>query len=1022
MGKRKEEELAAKLAELRNSETFSLLSSSEMVEQIAAFLDHGLINEAIAKQRRLPPPLNIEQAVIYAQLRSDIATHFAKHGYFGGVLDVLQPYDTVPSRMRLPIKERALISLQLAEAYSVNHNYPSAIGLLNESVKCSLQTGEKNLEARAQYNLGVVYFNLREYIIAQEHLKQAQKLFVKLNIQKGEAETCLYLAKVLLELGEFDKSIEVAEKAIKISTEINSESLQTQAKAQIGTVWLRQGRIRNAIAFYQTVLKKYEQENKPNLAIQTYNNLAYGLMISGNWQQAEELLEKSLVLARQSQDDYSEAFALAQFGLLHTLTGRINEAKPTLNYGLELSKQVRAKDLESLSEINLGKLNLHLGEKHSALTHLKAGMDLAVTINRVDYAIEAELNFATFCLEQEQLQQAEIALEQAQEWIKKQKNFLLEGKILFLEAKIAFSKGKEALGKLEQALEIFEVFSSPLDKALCLFTRAEMLKSKKGFDKRVLADLIRSKELFEQIGAKIFLEKVDISLKQLSANSNNKNNIEVIYQELTKERKQIIELLKSSVDQEQLLREITIFLQKECQSELVAIFEFDSQEKLETQVKLIFASKEFNLLTSELKRRLQNALLEEKTGWVDGRSMDESLYLDFFTNDPVKPLLVAFWGVPKLILDDFLNSSILLTKEIFSLLTTKPSVEVEEIEEPSKEIQIEKLKNFNNLPELVYLSRKMSELMEQITRIHSSDLTVLITGESGTGKDLVAKAVHSVSERRNKPFSPFNCTATPQEIVEAQLFGYRKGAFTGANIDYEGVIRAVDGGTLLLDEIGDLRLDIQPKLLRFLQEGEIQPIGYARPIKVNVRIIASTNRDLEKMVEKGEFREDLYHRLNILRLFVPPLRQRREEILPLAQYFLKQSCERTNKKLTFSPEVLVLIESYDWPGNIRQLKNEIERLVAFADENDKVKKNQLSQDLIQATASLKRTRQLLEAPTSIQTQAGMTLDEVLMQTEKQIIQKALKQSRNNIRQTAALLGISRKGLYDKIKRLKIRYN
>ncbi|MBI4850657.1 MAG: sigma 54-interacting transcriptional regulator [Acidobacteria bacterium] len=1017
MGKRKEEELAAKLAELRNSETFSLLSATEMVEQIAAFLDHGLMNEAIAKQRRLPPPLNIEQAVVYAQLRSDIANHFAKHGYYAGVLDVLQPYDTVPSRVRLPIKERALISLQLAEAYSVNHNYPSAIGLLNESIKYSTQSGEKSLESKAQYHLGAVYFNLGEYTIAQDHLKQALRLFSKLGDHIGEAQAYLYLGRVLLELGEFDKSIEIAEKAIKISTEINLESIQIQAKVQIGTVWLRQGKVRNAIGFYEIALKKYEQENKSSLAIQTFNNLAYGLIISGNWLQAEHLLEKSLTLARQNQDDYAEAFSLAQFGLLYNLTGRINEAKPTLNFALELSKQFRAKDLESLSEINLGKLYLSLGEKALALTHLKAGIDIALTINRIDYAIEAEIAFILLCLEEGKLVQAQNALEQAYDWLKKQKNFLLEGKLIFLEAKLAFEKKQEALTKLNQAYEIFEVFSSPLEKALCLFERAQILKTKLGANRKIFSDLTRAQDLFEQIGAKPLLEKTNYLLKELFPEAKN-NEINCLNKELIEEREQLTNLLRISLDKEELLKEIVLLLQKQSQADLVGIFELNS---LENQAKLIFATKDLELLTNELQRRLQVALLNKKVGWIDGRSKDEPLYLASFTNSPEKPLILLFWGIsPKIVLEESLESSINLAKEIFNLSNLKPVLELEPRIEIKEEIEIGKLKNFNNLPELVYSSRKMSELIEQITRIHSSDLTVLITGESGTGKDLIAKAVHSVSERRNRPFSPFNCTATPQEIVEAQLFGYRKGAFTGANIDYEGVIRAVDGGTLLLDEIGDLRLDIQPKLLRFLQDGEIQPIGYARPIRVNVRIIASTNRDLEKMVEKGEFREDLYHRLNILRLFVSPLRQRREEILPLAQYFLKLSCERTNKNLAFSPEMLMLIESYDWPGNIRQLKNEIERIVAFASENEKLGKNQLSQEILQATANLKRTRQLLETTPNIQFQTGTSLDEILMQTEKQIIQKSLKQCRNNIRQTAALLGISRKGLYDKIKRLKIR--
>ena len=168
----------------------------------------------------------------------------------------------------------------------------------------------------------------------------------------------------------------------------------------------------------------------------------------------------------------------------------------------------------------------------------------------------------------------------------------------------------------------------------------------------------------------------------------------------------------------------------------------------------------------------------------------------------------------------------------------------------------------------------MTQLVEEVHKIRSSDVTVLVTGESGTGKELVARAIHAISSRRAKVFVPFNCTAVPKELSEGYLFGYRRGAFTGAVNDSQGVIRTAAGGTLFLDEVGDLPVDVQPKLLRFLQEGEIQPLGEQRPSKVDVRIIAATNTDLEEMVSQGRFREDLYYRLNVIRLRVPPLRER----------------------------------------------------------------------------------------------------------------------------------------------------
>ena len=175
------------------------------------------------------------------------------------------------------------------------------------------------------------------------------------------------------------------------------------------------------------------------------------------------------------------------------------------------------------------------------------------------------------------------------------------------------------------------------------------------------------------------------------------------------------------------------------------------------------------------------------------------------------------------------------------------------------------------MPGFIHSSPAMTSLVEEVYKIRSSDVTVLVTGESGTGKELVSRAIHAISNRKDKIFVPFNCTAVPKELAEGHLFGYRKGAFTGAVDDSPGMIRAADGGTLFLDEIGDLPIDVQPKLLRFLQEGEVQPIGEKSPIKVDVRVIAATNMPLEEKVADGTFREDLYYRLNVIRLRVPPL-------------------------------------------------------------------------------------------------------------------------------------------------------
>ena len=224
----------------------------------------------------------------------------------------------------------------------------------------------------------------------------------------------------------------------------------------------------------------------------------------------------------------------------------------------------------------------------------------------------------------------------------------------------------------------------------------------------------------------------------------------------------------------------------------------------------------------------------------------------------------------------------------------------------------------------------MARVVEQIQRLQGNDLTVLITGESGTGKELVALAIHLGSHRSAAMFLPYNCTTTGRDLADSQLFGHRRGAFTGAVSDQPGLVRSAAGGTLFLDEVGDLPLDVQPKLLRFLEQSEIMPVGDTRPQRVDVRVLAATNADLEQRVAEGKFREDLYYRLNVIRIHVPPLRERREEIPHLSTYFLREASERLGKPdIHLSSEALDAFSQYWWPGNVRQLKNEIQRAVAM---------------------------------------------------------------------------------------------
>jgi Nif-specific regulatory protein len=252
-----------------------------------------------------------------------------------------------------------------------------------------------------------------------------------------------------------------------------------------------------------------------------------------------------------------------------------------------------------------------------------------------------------------------------------------------------------------------------------------------------------------------------------------------------------------------------------------------------------------------------------------------------------------------------------------------------ESEQERENLKLE-LKGRYSLPNIIGNSDKMQEVFEAVHRVADSKATVLLYGESGTGKELIAKAIHYMSPRTKEPFIKFNCASIPEGLLESELFGHEKGAFTGALVTRKGRFELANGGTILLDEIGDLPVTLQPKILRVLQEKEFERVGGEKTIKVDVRLIAATSRNLEELVLKGKFREDLYYRLNVVPIFMPALRERKEDILPLTEHFLKRFNDENRKNVSISAKALKILAGYTWPGNVRELENTIERLVVMS--------------------------------------------------------------------------------------------
>ncbi len=332
----------------------------------------------------------------------------------------------------------------------------------------------------------------------------------------------------------------------------------------------------------------------------------------------------------------------------------------------------------------------------------------------------------------------------------------------------------------------------------------------------------------------------------------------------------------------------------------------------------------------------------------------------------------------------------------------------ERIESENKNLKKQQ-KIRSSFSDIVGASGKFREVLEVVKKAGGAPYSVLITGESGTGKELIARAIHYNGARSGQPFVAVNCAAIPHDLLESELFGHEKGAFTGAVGIRQGLFEVAHTGTLFLDEIGDMHPHSQAKLLRVLQEKEVQRIGGAKAIKVDVRVLAATNRDLKSAMSKGEFREDLFYRLNVVPIHIPPLRERREDVPLLIDYFLASSCADVGRHIQgFTPGALALLINYSWPGNVRELRNVVERIVTLAPDGCLLDVETLPPEIGG------------QSPVRLQKYKSVgTLYEAQKQLEIEMITEALKSSEGNKSRAAELLGISRKVLYEKMDGYKI---
>ena len=761
------------------------------------------------------------------------------------------------------------------------------------------------------------------------------------------------------------------------------------------------------------------------------HNQANVALMRHRYEQALALAERSVALHEKIGSGHGLAMALATLGQVCVQLGDLERAEQVLNRTLELRSPVQFHETTGAVFDTLAQIHLMRGSYERAGEHLRSageaygaygsqtsrwyewslkvlaaklairrgGFDEALTIaNEIAQAqgvppaeaLQADLSACEALVLAGRLTEAELRLSQCEGRLDPRVTPGKWGEYLRLRGTLHESAGRptEAYHDFAQSATVFDLLGERYQAALSQLALGR-LAAKAGARSTAERCLEHATSVFRALGAQRDLREAEAASTMLASHGTG----EYIGSPADADDAIVRRLVDAAIMPELLARETAAALLEATQADAAVVYVTGA----DGDTRVLAASG----CDPDIAKALGRAAASGSHAYGPGLLLSSPLGRDY---DAERCCVIA---TPRSLGHPAMRRFRMITavaRQGFDLCAERDRPA--QLIEPIIERPLEPL-----LPGFVCASVAMNRVTEQIQRLQGHDLNVLITGESGTGKDLVARAIHVGSTRRAAMFLPYNCTTTTRELADSQLFGHRRGSFTGAVTDQPGLIRSAAGGTLFFDEIGDLPLDVQPKLLRFLEQSEIMAVGDTRPQRVDVRVLAATNADLEQRVAEGKFREDLYYRLSVIRIHVPPLRERREEIPHLTTFFLREAAERLAKPdVQLSSGTLDLFAHYWWPGNVRQLRNEVQRAVAMSGPGGVVEPMHLSADL---TAPPSSTAAATSASPAVPGNLAIAIERI----ERDMIRVTLGRTSGNISEAARVLGLTRRGLYMKMRRL-----
>ena len=943
-------------------------------------------------------------------------------GQYPDAAALLAPYN-LHALDEYPAYLRGLLLLAFGSQSYWQNEFSRSVTLLNRAREILEPSGDTANLARTYHCLGRTYWALDEQSLAREQYELAIEWGRRARKDRALAITYMNLGLVARHEGDLDEAGMCYRRALRLLRQTNDEASRARLQNNLGVMLLYQGNFYEAGNSLRRALEHLTGFRSDALVGHVCNNLAVTCIYTGEWAAAESHVQQALTIARERKDRLDEGSFTETLGLLRTHQGRSQEANELLRFALDCGKEVGSKKLETQAYLSLAKLWLAERNTHLSLTYARNARDLAREVNDERLASEAALLMIEGYRRSDKWMPAEDWVSIAQSELESLPYPYLDAVLQrnlasFISRRRDATRGERLFQQTEEA---FRSMNAAYQAALTIFEHGESLV-RRGEYPSAHERFLESARQFRALGAQLDVRRAETEALRASERMAAWHivpapSINLIPPDAAP---LIMQVLNAASGRERLLRELMFAAKSALSAGGAAVFAADDDGQLYAQASIDLDEAGRVRAATAVTHHLST---EKEKG--QGQQAEAGVSLGLFTS-PRGSLVehcrtlaprrnggafVLYLDAPSPISDR--------RAEILEALVGCARVALQMID---LRTDMRRARPFNALalpsatglfPNLIATSFAMRDVLSRMERLKDSDATVLVLGESGTGKEVIARALHEESPRRDKIFLPFNCTAAPRELVESQLFGHRRGTFTGAINDQRGIIRAAEGGTLFLDEIGDLSLEIQPKLLRFLQGGEIMPLGEA-PRKVNVRVIAATNRDLEREVREGRFREDLFYRLNTFVIKVPPLRERPEDIPLLASYYFEETCQRNNRQLAgITPEAMGYLTRYPWPGNVRQLRSEIERIVVFAEDGQSVGAESLSPDILRATSASSPVRFQLDFSQPI------NFKEIMQNIERQLLGEALARHSGNVTRAAEQLGLRRQTLNYKLGRFDI---